>query len=117
MKKRFTDEQVIVTLSGYLAAQRPWLLGPEPPHRQLCPAPGRQGPGGGGAPVGRLAEGAAVRLSPDGGLAGPGRGPGAVSVAAAGLEHSPSPAAPPPFWQPYPPAGRWVNSTSRCNTS
>ena len=40
------------------------------------------------------------------GLAGPGRGPGAASVAPAGLEHPTSPAAPPPVWQRYPPAGR-----------
>ena len=55
--------------SGSLAAQGPSLPGPEPPHRQLRPAPGRQGPGGGQAAAGCVAEGAAVRVSPHGGLA------------------------------------------------
>src|SRR5690606_34520833 len=50
--------------------------------------------------------GAAVRVSPHGGLVGPGRGPGAAPVAPAGFEHSPPPAAPPPFRQRHPPAGR-----------
>src|SRR5690606_5892611 len=89
-----------------LAAKGPSLPGPEPPHRQLRPAPGRQGPGGGRAAAGRVAEGAAVRVSPHGGLVGPGRGPGAAPVAPAGFEHSPPPAAPPPFRQRHPPAGR-----------
>ena len=72
--------------SPELGTYRTWLQnGPETPHRRVRPAPGRQGPDDGGERL-WTASPKVPRFGQCRGLAGSGRGPGAASVAATGLD-------------------------------